>query len=146
MTERENKGAWWLPDDPTNRVAGTLVMTEGEFPTLELIGAFREQPSATTLCVPEIILGLAGKQPVTLYRCARTGVKHQYTSMTHPSSGSRTEQYIAEVVLRGAHFSIGRSIVFAKMALELDALFEWAGISGFSIERGNDEHDRAEFT
>jgi hypothetical protein len=143
MKELRDQGMWWLPGHENSPVAGTLITANDEFPRLELIGALRELQFAMTDSAPEIILGVAGGHFVTLYKCVLSG-----TNIRAP--GLYTEQYVANFVLRGAHFVTASEIVFDKVAIEYDALFEWAGISGLRSQyhtnaKGHLESINAEF-
>lgn len=143
MKELRDQGLWWLPGHENVPVAGTLVTTVDDFPHLELIGAFHEIQCVGSEPSVEIILGVAGGRLVTLYNCVVAGSKIQ-------SPGLHTERYIAQFVLLGTHFLNKESVVFHRVAVEYDALFEWAGLSGLRMEHGMDakghlESIRAEF-
>lgn len=122
-----DEGLWWLPGNEDDTVAGTLTVAHGQAARLELIGAFGNLSSFTEDYRPEIIVGAAGGKLITLYRCTRVGARLQMP-------GLHTERYIADFVLRGAHFGSAADIRFASMAETYDALFEWASRTSFSVE------------
>jgi hypothetical protein len=82
IEEFEYKGRWWLPDDPEEKIDGTLSFTPGEGAVLDLIGSFENIKStnykgsitkkvwAGKPFEPEIVLGTSsdGKN-ITLHKC-----------------------------------------------------------------------------
>jgi len=133
MQERTDQGLWWFPGAEETAVAGTLTIKDGYFPKLDLIGALTELQQMTQDFSPDIILGVAGGSYVTLYRCVRVGGRLQMP-------GIYSESYSASFALRGAHFDTAASIRFSKMRHSYDALFEWAGLSGMTMEIVTDAH------
>lgn len=79
MTEREEyKGYWFLPDNPEDKIAGTLTYIPNEKISLELIGGFNNERDAIFTFIKKknesVLYGIisTGKQ-VTLLNCISSG-------------------------------------------------------------------------
>lgn len=126
MESLEVIGSFWLPNNPSAKVAGILKFEQPDWPRLELIGAF-ESTFSNPEKSHEIILGLSrdGKF-ITLTNC-------QETSRTFASVGMETTTYTGLFVFVGRHFDRIAEINFSKAWLDFTYLFEWIG--GSAVEQ-----------
>ena len=138
----EDTGEFWLPDNPSVKVGGTVSYSPGERPKLRLTGSFRsleeeiQSIARIEASTPEkIILGrTAQARNITLYECRDAGktVDIEY--------GGTTEKWMeASALFRGAHFATEEDIQFKKITVELSHLDEWANL--FVVDPREYVHD-----
>ncbi len=127
MEKFEEKGIWWLPEKPDEKVAGTLNFDPRGRSTLDLIGAFRDWKEINELSKNSIILGVTHRgKNVTLYRCFETA--------THASMpGFVSSSYLIDTIFVGHHFEKVSDIVFKNISINYSYLEEWARVSGLKI-------------
>lgn len=126
MTEKlEYKGLWFLPDNPEDKIEGTLIFDPDDSISLNLIGTFKE--FTDKLDEIDIILGFTteGKN-ISLIQCYESN-----RSMNFP--GIPTTRYNANFFLEGAHFTTINNIKFYKLSSKIAKLEEWVNIWGFKI-------------
>lgn len=134
MREFEFEGLWWLPETPEPKVPGTLRFFPDSGASLDLLGSLWDPgnqfaASERSLTNVDLILGLSSKgKPVTLWNCGETRKMVNLVGFTKTS-------FHAEVVVVGAHLGGIEEAQFKKMSTEYRHLDEWAGISGFEIQR-----------
>ncbi len=140
IEEFEYTGRWWLPDNPEEKISGTLRFTLSEGTVLDLMDSFENIKSTNTegsitkkvwtgkLFEPEIILGTSsdGKN-ITLHKCFET-------KRSDSSSGFSTSSFYANEVFIGAHFQNADAIKFKSISVHYLHLDEWVNISGFDIK------------
>jgi len=127
----EDTGEFWLPDNPSVKVGGTVSYSPGERPKLRLTGSFRSleeeiqsigQFKASAL--EKIVLGRTARaRNITLYKCQDAGktVDLEY--------GGTPEKWMeASALFKGAHFATEEDIQFTKITVELSHLDEWANL------------------
>ena len=135
LSNQEYRGVWWLPDDESTRLSGTLSIERGR-PELEVFHSFGHEvlhssPTEQTLSpMPfpvERILGMTttGRE-ITLERCQPVDYS------LNLRSGIPTTRYRAETALVGAWFVKGEDSAFDEIALRTTELDTWAFVSGFS--------------
>lgn len=143
MNERfEYQGYWWLPEEPEERVPGTLKFSPDEEVTLNLVGSFRGiKGSSGTMAdlFPSsesgLILGFSvNGKAITLRNCNMTR-----GSLRMP--GFATSTYSSDMVFVGEHFERPEDIGFEGLSVEYAHLEEWAGISGFTLKMPDDPKD-----
>jgi ApeA N-terminal domain 1 len=121
-------GVWWLPFKEDQKVAGEATFAGDKQTKLTLHGMFPHhfKPGIIDL-LPwyPIILGTTDAgEPVTLFHCQET-----YSSSLLAEEGEEGEQeYWAEVVYIGSHFTDPEQIFFNKVDLQYSYLPQWAGI------------------
>jgi hypothetical protein len=121
------KGYWWLPNEEENKLPGTLVYSQENGATLELLGAFDLQKFEPIKQIP-IILGVNRQgTPFTLYNCI-------VTSWTVPMDGLGGGEYFAHFVFEGVHFEAKEKIKFNKLLGSYTDLDAWINIYGFEID------------
>lgn len=125
-------GLWWLPDNPTERIAGILEFDSSNGARLELIGAFEDVKDFGQVFEWDIILGITttGKK-ITLFKCLTTSTK-----MSIP--GIITSSYSASFVFVGVHFSSEQDILFDYLDVNYQYGEEWAWLPGFDVKFESD--------
>jgi len=124
----EYKGFWWLPNNPENKISGTLQFTPNEGAILDLVGSFRDLEHFNQSFQPEIVLGISsdGKN-ITLYKCFETKSRVSIPGLIISS-------LYASVVFVGAHFLKAEDIKFKSLSIHFSHLDEWVNISGIDID------------
>jgi hypothetical protein len=133
LDTREYKGLWWLPGDESERLAGTLTITNGEA-ALELLGHFgrellseteRERAYSLELADQPRIVGLStdGK--------AITLEGDRGAPFTENIPGIPISTYRRNVTLIGKRFADGEEIGFDEVAIRASDLDDWTRVSGF---------------
>jgi ApeA N-terminal domain 1 len=129
-------GLWWLPDDPDETIAGTVVLAGEDRPTLRLIGTFtheQQQPGGAFLVtVPErhpMIHGRCEGKSVTLVECQLRG----YRGGLRPSSDWR-QTIEADLMLVGIWLDDPDEAFFDQIIIGVDHLLEWSRQSGISVD------------
>jgi hypothetical protein len=123
-------GLWWLPENSSEKVAGTLHFSEENGIDLVLGGVLGEPASALEKKAVPIVHGLVWGcslgHVVTLKDCQAKGF-HLGTA------GIAREDYFADRLFFGAHFPKKEDFSFSELSLSLSGLPSWADIlSGFS--------------
>lgn len=127
MTERfELKGFWFLPENPENKIEGTLVFDPEDKSILELTGAFNN--SSFIVEDQEIIHGFTAKgKEITLYNCLSSG-----GTMSFP--GIHITKYYVQFIFEGKYFSTASELKFKKLKANITKLEEWVNVWGFDIQ------------
>lgn len=117
MNEFAHDGVWWLPEQPDQKVAGTLEHTQQSGLGLELHGAFGGgiREIAERRIEHDIIHGLANGQAVTL-EDAHHGVVNSFR-----------QPYFVRTAYLGGHFE--KSPTFASWTIHLSHLDNFLGIN-----------------
>jgi hypothetical protein len=116
-------GQWWLPDDPDNRVAGTLKISRETRPTLELIGSFHDLNDIQREVQIPIVLGLSNGKYWCLAECRLGG-------STAASPGFLQTSISAAYAVATPTELDGQPPVFSSVSFEIDYLSEWLGKGG----------------
>lgn len=125
MDQYEYAGFWWIPENPDEKISGTIKFNSRDGAELKLIGALRKIKSSNDPYEEEIILGiLTNGKKITLYKCYRIR-----STLSIP--GIITSVYEASVVLMGHHFEKEADIVFDSITINYSYLEEWVGLTGF---------------
>jgi hypothetical protein len=123
-------GIWWLPANPSKRVAGSLRFSADKGVDLSLAGAFGDYPTTLESREIDVILGLIwdcslGKV-VTLKGCL----------LKSSHFGSHTiarEDYSAELLFIGLHLEKEDDFLFSKISVQFSGLPSWANtLTGLS--------------
>jgi len=121
----EIKGYWFLPDDPENRVAGTLSYLPNQKIVLELIGSFHDpQDYMLSLTKNEskrkdIILGEGSDSKyITLVNCS------SYGSLNF-SCSFPMQKFSAQYCFKGIHLSNLADQVFNQITVKMPGLTKW---------------------
>lgn len=126
----QHKGFWFIPSDPTNKIAGTIVFSTKNGISLDLFGRLK-----TTFNDIEIIWGeLEDGKYVTLLNSFASSVKNS-------APGFSTVLYKCTYLFIGAHFTNEKDIIFYKTSIHYSDLDEWLNISsGFKMEMDPKEY------
>jgi hypothetical protein len=135
MEPFESSGVWWLPNDPSGRVAGTLRYSQQDGLALDLLGVLGGAAGPETK-THDIILGTVVRssegQFVTLKDCRQD-------SFTATSSGLNTESYHVERALLGQHLSRPDEFLFSRCVVMTSGLNAWAAhLRGWQLELGDE--------
>jgi ApeA N-terminal domain 1 len=121
-----HEGFWWLPENPEDRVSGTLTFSQTEGPSLQLLGVFggvlafnREMSERTT------IHGITKKgKRITLPDAF-------VISRQMNAPGIMNEQYRPHLVCLGHHFNTEDDAIFDKSFFRFERLEEWLDSAPF---------------
>lgn len=117
------QGIWWLPDNPSDEVAGTLTFNQDEGALLALVGMFGtiKQGLAFNREDIPVVHGVTMKgKRITLLRCMRK-------SGTFNFPGVPQETYKAMWLLSGYHASGSEECLYASSDLRFDGIEQWLG-------------------
>ena len=122
MTPFEYNGLWWTPDDPDNKVAGSLRFSDDEGLVLSLMGTIGKNPANFGEKKEPVILGHSHDSKigtsVTLRGCIRKG-------FTWGLSSHSRESYFAGSSLFGIHLAASEEPLFSSCHLRLRGLQHW---------------------
>lgn len=134
LNRREYRGPWWVPDDETTQLSGTLTIEEGEA-VLEVLGDFGNRLISQTTrgrhysmdlaSQPRIVGAATDGSRVTLEELREAGQHGQLF-------GPRTARYRARVALVGKQLAAEEEAVFDEIAIRASDLNAWTQISGFT--------------
>lgn len=139
MKEFQLTGVWWVPENPSIQLQGTLNFSPKNGNVLELLGTFIDHDAAQTALKADIILGFtADGQKVTLvdsYEIHKFGSQRALKTLT----------FYSQFALVGEHFQRIEDIKFSRMLLNYTNLSKWIDITGFSVETSNEEKSQEQF-
>lgn len=124
---REFRGWWWLPEQPDDRLPGTLTVSRGEA-ELDLTGDFGHEVIAETESEVEWSFDLAAKPRILgIDRDgeAVTSEGHQSASYDQHSAGVTISRYRRRITLVGRHFGSREKIRFDEIAIRASDLTAW---------------------
>ncbi|MEA5576763.1 HEPN domain-containing protein [Anabaena sp. UHCC 0451] len=134
--EFEERGEWWLPDNPDKKVFGTLKFNPNSGAVLDLISSFidiqsERQPALYTLILGKVSTG----KIITLYQCSyfRSSLNISI------SSGFGTCQFYVYKVFTGFHFQEESDIKFKSLIVYYSYLNEWSQMGLPNIELSQEE-------
>jgi len=121
----EIKGYWFLPQEPENRVGGTLYFLPNDKILLELIGSFHDSnayisaiANGDTKC-KEIIWGESSDaRPITLMNC------NTYGSLNF-SCSFPMQKFNVQYCLQGIHLSNLTEKIFNRITVKMPYLTKW---------------------
>jgi hypothetical protein len=121
------EGIWWLPDKPEEQIEGTLRFDPSEGARLELkeILNIEEAP---------IILGFSDS-PIPHIEFTLLNCDNQAKDLL----GVVPPKFYVKYVFMGTHFQKPEDIKFRDVSVQLQYLFEWAGITGLNIEHPSEK-------
>lgn len=140
----ENKGIWWLSDNPSEKISGSLKFIPSEGAVLDLMGTFKEIQDRDIRNLntfnPEIILGISlTGEKITLHKCFETKTQKS-TSFEgdNISATSTISSFYSSNVFLGAHFEKKEDIKFKTLSIQYTYLEKWVNISGFTKQFGEE--------
>lgn len=136
MGRFEEKGFWWLPEFPDQRVAGTLRFSDADGGQLDILGSLNITTNSSSVIwkhkdwnrIPVILGRSTTDEEYTLVRCYETNVNFS-------SSGYVTTTYHTNLVIERWHFQSLDKIGFDEIRLTYSGLTEWYGQNGILAKR-----------
>lgn len=118
--DEEYKGFWFLPQNPENKVPGTLYFEVNNEIRLELIGGFEEDISEIFSSHSlDIIHGItSNNEYISLFFCQK------YSSWNF-SSPYPISRFNCHYLIKGKHLSNVNENIFDRIQIELSSLYEW---------------------
>jgi hypothetical protein len=123
---RIERGSWWLPEAPDNRLDGTLTYTPAAGLKLDLVGSLLALDEAPKAWQGFHVWGttVSGKA-ITLFNA------HQSTLQTHfPGSPTSTVEAARGII--GGHYRSQKDVAIHTLDAEFDYLTAWAGQTSIS--------------
>jgi hypothetical protein len=117
------KGQWWLPNNPENKVFGTLEYSESGSSKLELFGGL-ELTTEPILIVGESSNG----DKYSLNDC-------HVNNFQTGTSGFSTVVYSVSEIFENAHFDSPEEIAFQAISIQYTNTTEWSRLSALKIEQ-----------
>jgi hypothetical protein len=120
--EFSHEGFWWLPDNPDERIAGTLTFSQVDGAQLKLLGMFGGFRA----------FGQRQTDYVTLHGITKNGksvtLLDAFSSNRQMNApGIMNEQYKGHTLCIGHHFSSEDDATFDKSFFRFERLEEWLG-------------------
>lgn len=131
-------GEWWIPQNPDQKVSGTLSFTPQNGLALDLIGTLSKSPydSSEVEYLP-LINGVIykGSKAVTLWECHGS-----FSSSSNSQSGFYTSSsnYDVGKCFIGHHFTSENSIQIRRISATYENLEEWVNTQPFATSSPND--------
>ena len=124
-------GYFWLPSDPSNKLAGLFTIEDGGVIKLEFHGLFGSNPNEQwEQWEWDIILGDVEEYgKITL-------VDSSYSKEKKHGHGVKFKNFIeCDYAFVGAHFNAKDDLIFNNFLFRIEGLNDWMGISGISINK-----------
>ncbi|OLE53288.1 MAG: hypothetical protein AUG51_13805 [Acidobacteria bacterium 13_1_20CM_3_53_8] len=141
MDDVEYSGLWWLPSNPENKVAGTLIFSNQDGIELRLIGSlegFEDLNNNNLYQVHSVIWGLTdGGKSITLSECLAAGLK-----IGLPGFVSR--DYRIHLCFLSAHLT-EEQLRFRRLIVEYSRLADWVRTSGLTMTIYDNEPNKRQF-
>ena len=134
--EFEERGEWWLPNNPEKKVFGTIKFNPNTGAVLDLISSFidiksERQPARYTLILGRVSTG----KIISLYQCS-----YFHSSLNISiSSGFGTCQFYIYKIFIGFHFQEESDIKFKSLIVHYSYLNEWSQMGLPNIELSQEE-------
>ena len=132
MERFDYKGFWWLPNNPTEKLAGICSFTLSEGGDLELIGDFSTLVDFHTSEEPLLILGSTLEGEVTLYNCFLKEKKKRHGSV-------EVSLYCVNLIFSGIHFYSDLEVKFKSISTHYSLMNAWVNTETFSFKHSEDE-------
>lgn len=115
-----HEGFWWLPENPDDRVSGTLTFSQAEGPSLQLLGVFGGILSFNREMSERFAIhGITKKgKKITLLDAF-------VTSMQMNAPGIMNAKYRPHLICIGHHFLTEDDAIFDKSFFRFERLEEW---------------------
>ena len=129
----EHTGYWYLPADPTSRVAGILRYSPTEGVTLELAGLLLHAFAFLQAGMRVTILGdILHGGPITLLEARMTSAQ-----ITVQPSEAASSSFTADFLILGTHFGHTSEIQFRAISVRFDHLDLWADLPAITQNVAN---------
>jgi hypothetical protein len=128
-------GHWWLPDNPSNRLAGVLYLTKKGGIKLLLMGMFDadiRDDYQFKFADHKLILGeiIPGGAPLTLWSCKEIERKSPYIESTAKGT---SQKFMMSAALFGFHIQRPDEFLFKYIEFSTTYLTDWTGYRKFDI-------------
>ncbi|MBW4606408.1 MAG: hypothetical protein KME22_04065 [Hassallia sp. WJT32-NPBG1] len=131
MESFDFKGFWWLPNNPSDKLAGICSFTPFEGGELEVIGDFSSLTEFNDLDQPLLILGTTLKGEITLYDCFLIKKEKRH-------GGIQVSRYCVNLIFSGIHFCIDSDVKFNSISIHYSCMNEWIKIKTFDFVRSEE--------
>ncbi|AYD90361.1 hypothetical protein D5R93_10745 [Actinomyces lilanjuaniae] len=139
-------GYWWLPEEPEERVPGTLRYDGDGNLALSLIGTFEDRvmshpaPGRTVVHHGvrdswDVVHGAAGNREITLLGCSP--LRSRRTFLARVDSPD-TQAIVVDAALVGVHASDWDDAAFSAAEMSVEDMVSWAGTSALEWGLGCD--------
>lgn len=129
----EDRGYWWLPDNPDKKLPGTLrISLKGEC-DLQLLGSFSKIEDMGKSIFQPAIQGIGEKKgKYTLMDCS--GRSETLKVSIRGGSNSYSEDYHIDSVYCGWFFPKPQDITFPNVKITIESFEGWLNINGFKTQ------------
>lgn len=139
-------GIWWQPNDPDDKIHGTLYYSYQNGLKLELKDVFKSKKrngEHIDVKTP-LILGISDKgKNITLFGCGYAGGPGGFRKIDKSTvRGYQFSNYLCSAAYVPHHFLSENEIKFKKINFRLTYLDEWLKISGFKVSREGDNENQ----
>lgn len=127
--EYKRQGYFWLPDNPDNKIPGTLTIEDGGKIELEVVGHFGNglETLMDSIDISRIIGNVEKEGFVTLENCL-------FTKRNYSFGGIDKSKLYVHKVFSGVGYDKDEPITFNTLSFSVDCLDEWVGITGISVD------------
>lgn len=130
----EYKGWWWLPEDDSTQLPGTLTVTKG-LASLELMGNFGHEVLAQTETEIHLSAALAERRRIVGFSTDGKEITlegHRSASYVEHFPGIPVATYTRYVTLIGKSFGAKEKIAFDEISIKASDLNAWTQAMGIS--------------
>jgi hypothetical protein len=134
IENHDHKGWWWLPEDESTQLPGTLTVTKGAA-SLELMGNFGHQVLAETETEIHLSAGLAERKRIVGFSTEGKEITlegHRSADYVEHFPGIPVATYTRYVTLIGKSFAANEKIVFDEISIKASDLNAWTQTMGIS--------------
>ena len=131
MESFDFKGFWWLPNNPSEKLAGICSFTPFQGGELEIIGDFNCLTESNVADQPFIILGTTLKGNITLYDCF-IKKKEKIHGLVEVSL------YYINLIFLGNHFSSDFDVKFNQISIHYSFTNELVNTKTFDFIHSED--------
>jgi hypothetical protein len=134
MESFDFKGFWWLPNNPSEKLAGICSFTPFQGGELEIIGDFNGLTESNFADQPFIILGNTLKGDITLYDCflKKKRKKENIHGLVEVSL------YYINLIFLDNHFSSDFDVKFNEISIHYSFTNEWVNTKTFDFIHSED--------
>ncbi|MEI2580718.1 HEPN domain-containing protein [Scytonema sp. PRP1] len=134
MESFDFKGFWWLPNNPSEKLAGICSFTPSEGGELELIGDFSSLAEGNDSDQPLLILGTTLKGEITLYNCFLTKKEMRHGSI-------EVSLYCVNLIFSDIHFCTDSDVKFNSISIHYSCVNEWVNLKTFDFVHSEDSEE-----
>lgn len=134
--EYKKSGYFWLPENPSRKIPGTLTIQNGGRIELEIVGVFNEDPQflMKSETLDRIVGHIEKDGYVTLDDCL-------YTNRNMTFGGISKSKIFVHKVFSSVAYDKNEEVTFNTYSFSVDCLDNWVSISGIKVQ--NDFENRA---